>query len=156
MGGQREDKGRGSRWGGRGGGGDVWQGGWLGAALAGTEGRKKVSQAFLISLYPFISLCLFLSPHFHSASGLTLSFFSFSTPLLDSSHCLSFSFLSRLYMSSHLSSFSFIPFIVLYLFSAHSFHFCLFVCVCVCFNHLLIAPSFHRERAWREICASAV
>lgn len=46
----------------------------------------------------------------------------------------------------------------------HSFHSCLsLLCtffpllpLCVCFNHLLIAPSFHRERAWREICASAV
>lgn len=28
--------------------------------------------------------------------------------------------------------------------------------LCVCFNHLLIAPSFHKERAWHEICASAV
>lgn len=113
------------------------RGDWLGSALDGTEGRKKVSQAFLISLYPFISLCLFLSPHFHTASGLTLSpFFSFSTPLLDSSHCLSFSFLSRLYMSSHLSSFSFISFIVLYLSSAPSFHFCLFVCVLTIFSLL--------------------
>lgn len=42
-GGQRADKGRGSRWGGRGGGGDVCQEGWLGSASEGTEGRKKVS-----------------------------------------------------------------------------------------------------------------
>lgn len=76
VGGQREDKGRGSKWGGRGGGGDVCQGGWLGSTLAGTEGRQKVSQASFIPLYPFISLCLFLSPHFHITSGLTLSLFS--------------------------------------------------------------------------------
>lgn len=42
-GGQREDKGRRSRWGRRGGGGDVCQEGWLGFASEGTEGRKKVS-----------------------------------------------------------------------------------------------------------------
>lgn len=126
-GGQREDKGRGSRWSGRGGGGDVCQEGWLASTSEGTEGRKKVSQAFLISLYPFISLCLFLSSCFHAASGFTLFFFSFLTSLLDFSHC--FSFLSRLYMSTHLSSLSFIPFILLYLSSAPSFHFCLFVCI---------------------------
>lgn len=128
-GGQRGDKGRGSRWGGRGGGGDVCQEGWLGSTLEGTEGRKKVSQAFVISLYPFISLCLFLSPVF--------------TPHLDSFYPFffcpfqhSFSFLSRLYMSSQLSSFSFVLFIVLYLSSAPSFHFCLFVCVLTIFSLL--------------------
>lgn len=147
-GGEREDKERGSRWSGRGGGGDVCQDGWLGSTSAGTEGRKKVSQAFLISLYPFISLCLFLSRCFHAASGLTFfSFLFFSTPLLDSSHC--FFFLSRLYMSTHLSSFSFIPFIVLYLSSAPSFHFRLFLCV------LTISSLLHLF-TWKELGVRSV
>lgn len=67
-GGQREDNGRRSRWGGRGGGGDVCQEGWLGSTSEETEGRKRVSQAFLISVYQFISLCLFpvFTPHLDS------------------------------------------------------------------------------------------
>lgn len=144
MRGQREDKGRGSRWGGRGGGGDVCQEGWLGSTSEGTEGRKKVSQAFLISLHQFISLCLFLFPVFTPHLD-SLSFFSFSTPLLDSSHCLSFSFLSRLYMSSSLSSFSFIP----------PFHgsvsllgtFFPLLPLCVCFNHLLVRSIFSQGKS---------
>lgn len=48
----------------------------------------------------------------------------------------SFCFLSRLHMSSRPSSFSFIPFIVVYLSSAPSFHFCLFVCVLTIFSLL--------------------
>lgn len=124
---------------------------WL---YIGGNRRKKES---LLGI-PHFSLPIYQSlpfplPHFHTASGLTLSFFFFSTPLLDSSHCLSFSFLSRLYMSSRLSSFSVIPFIVVYLSSPPSFHFCLFVCVLTIFSLLHL---FYRERAWREICASAV
>lgn len=150
-GGQREDKGRGSRWSGRGGGGDVCQEGWLGSTSAGTEGRKKVSQAFLISLYPFISLCLFLSPCFHSASGFTLSFFFLFNSTVGFLTLLLFP-VQTLYVHS-----SFIPFF-------HSFHSSLSLLstffpllpLCVHFNHLLFGPSFHRERAWREICASAV
>lgn len=140
MGGQREDKGRGSRWGGRDGGGDVCQGGWLGSTLAGAEGRKKVSQAFLISLYPFISLCLFLSPRFHTASGLTLSFF--------------FSFQHHCWIP-HIASLSpSCPGSICPLICHHSFHTSLsplntffpLLPFCVCFNHPLIAPSFHGER----------
>lgn len=46
----------------------------------------------------------------------------------------------------------FLSVIVLYLSAAHSFHFCLFVCV------LSILSLLHllRERAWHKICASAV
>lgn len=39
-GGQQAEKGRGSRWRGQGGGGDVCQEGWLGSALGGTDGIK--------------------------------------------------------------------------------------------------------------------
>lgn len=126
--GQREDKGRGSRWGGRGGGGDVCQEGWLGSTSEGTEGRKKVSQAFVISLYPFISFCLFLSTFSHHIWTHSVLFF---LPFFNtiSPSCPD-------YMSSRLSSFSFIPFIVLYLSSAPSFHFCLFVCVLTIFSLL--------------------
>lgn len=118
---------------------------WL---YIGGNRRKKESLSGIphFSL-PFISLCLFLSPIFTLHLDSLCSVFFFSTPQLDSSHCPSFSFLSRLYMSSRLSSFSFIPFIVRYLSSAPSFHFCLFVCVLTIFSLL---------RAWREICASAV
>ena len=136
-GGQREDEGRGSKWGGRGGGGDVCQGGWLGSTLAGAEGRQKVSQAILISLDSFISLCLFLSLRFHTTSGLTLSFFSlFNTNI---------GFLTLppfLLPVQALCILIFHPFL-----SFLSFHCFLFVCV---LNHVFIAV------AGCEICASAV
>lgn len=112
------------------------------------EERESLRHSSFLSTHLSVS-AFFSPPRFHTASGLTLFFF-FSTLQLDSSHCLPFSFQSRLYMSSPLSSFSLFPFISLL---------CTFfplLRLCVCFNHLLIAPSFHGERAWREICASAV
>lgn len=125
-GGQQEDTGRGSRWGGRGGGGDVCQEGWLGSTLEGTEGRKKVSQAFVIPLYPFISLCLFLSRVF--------------TPHLDSLYPF-FSPFSTLVLLPVQAPYVLSSFILFF----HSFHSCLsLLCtffpllpLCVCFNHLL-------------------
>lgn len=125
-GGQREDKGRGSRWSGRGGGGDVCQEGWLGSWVGGNRRKKESLSGISHFALPIYQSLPFSPPCSHAASGFTLSF-SFLSPLLDSSHC--FSFLSRLYVSSHPSSLSFIPFIVLYLASAPSFHFCLFVCI---------------------------
>lgn len=52
-------------------------------------------------------------------------------------------------MSSPLSSFSLIPFIVLYLFSAPSFHFCVFVCVLTIF-------SLHHLFTGKELGARSV
>lgn len=122
---------------------------WL---YIGGNRRKKES---LLGI-PHFSLPIYQSlpfplPRFHTASGLTLSFFPFQH------HC----------WIPHIASlspscpgsirplafhpFSFIPFSLSLLGT-----FFPLLPLCVCFNHLLIAPSFHRERAWREICASAV
>lgn len=147
---QREDKGRESRWGGQGGGGDICQEGWLGLTLEGIEGRKKVSQAFLIPIYQSLPFPLH---RFHTASGLTLSFFSFSSPVLDFSHGVTFVFLTKLYMSSGLSSFSLDPFIALYLSLAPFFS--TSASLCVLFNHFHMASSFHRESLpshWCQRC----
>lgn len=99
---------------------------WL---YIGGNRRKKESLSgirhFSLPIYQSLPFPL---PRFHTTSGLTLSFF------FPFQH--SFSFLSRLYMSSRLSSPSLIPFIVLYLSSAPSFHFCLFVCVLTIFSLL--------------------
>ena len=115
---------------------------WL---YIGANRRKKESLSgirhFSLPIYQSLP---FPFPRFHTTSGLTLSlFFSFSTLFL-------------------------LPVQALYVLSAfilffHSFHSSLsLLCtffplqpLCVCFNHLLIAPSF-QDRAWREICASAV
>lgn len=41
--GQQEEKRKGSRWRGQGGGGDVCQGGWFGSTLGGTDGIKGLA-----------------------------------------------------------------------------------------------------------------
>lgn len=112
----------------------------------GGNRRKKESLSgirhFSLPIYQFLPFPLHVfTPHLDSLCP-------FFSPLFQHH----FSFLSRLYVLS-----SFILFF-------HSFHsslslLCTFfplLPLCVCFNHLLIAPSFHRERAWREICASGV
>lgn len=98
------------------------------------EERKSLRHSSFLSTN--LSVSAFSSSPFSHRIWTHSLFFPFSAPLLDSSHCLSFSFLSRLYMSSSLSSFSSIAFMVLYLASAPSFHFCLFVCVLTIFSLL--------------------
>lgn len=118
------------------------------------EERKSLRHSSFLSTH--LSVSAFSFPRFHTTSGLALSFFFlFSTPLLDSSHCFLF-FLPVQAFTVYVRS-SFILFF-------HSFHSSLSLLgtffpllpLCVCFYHILNAPSFHRERAWREICASAV
>lgn len=136
-GGQQENKGRESRWGGQGGGGDICQEGWLGSTSEGTEGRKNVSPAFLISLYPFNSLCLFLSARFRTTSGLTLSVFpSFH-------HHFWFPQIASLSPSwpGSICPLVFHPtvlflFIAFYLSLPPTFHLCLFVCILTIFSLL--------------------
>lgn len=93
----------------------------------------------------------FLSTHL-SASA--FAFFLFSHHIWTHS-VLFFHFQQLFFLPAHaLCSLVFYSFsvIVLHLSAAHSFHFCLFVCV------LSILSLLHllRERAWHEICASAV
>lgn len=147
---QREDKGRESRWGGQGGGGDICQEGWLGLTLEGIEGRKKVSQAFLST---HLSVSAFSSPPFSHCIWTHSILFSFSSPVLDFSHGVTFVFLTKLYMSSGLSSFSLDPFIALYLSLAPFFS--TSASLCVLFNHFHMASSFHRESLpshWCQWC----
>lgn len=120
------------------------------------EERKSLSHPSFLSSH--LSVSAFSSPPVFTLHLDSLyPFFQFSTPLLASSHCLSLCLSSsffppRLGVSSFFSSSSLTPFIVLYLSSPPSFHFCLFVY----FSRPLISTSFHQERAWREIYASAV
>lgn len=130
MAGLQEDKGRGSRWSGRDGGGDVCQEVWL---YIGANRRKKESLSgilhFSLPIYQSLPFPFpVFTPHLDSRCPF---FFSFQHHFWIPHIAFSFSFLSRLlqYMSAHLSSFSFIPFTVLYLSLAPSFHFCLFVSV---------------------------
>lgn len=114
-GGQQEEKRRGSRWRGQGGGGDVCQEGWLGSTLQGTDGIKGLSgmRSF------FFSLCLLIF-HFCTSAVTMSCFFSLSSP--SSCPCSYYNLLC----------------IVLYLCSTHSFHFC----PCV-FERPLTLPSLH-------------
>lgn len=123
---QREDKGRESRWGGQGGGGDICQEGWLGLTLEGIEGRKKVSQAFLST---HLSVSAFSSPPFsHCIWTHSVFFFLFITSvgfltwrhfrLPDQALYVLWSFI--LFSRSFHCSLSLI--------GTFLFHFCLFVC----------------------------
>lgn len=114
-GGQQEEKRRGSRWRGQGGGGDVCQAGWLGSTLGGTDGIKGLS-----GIRSFFTASAFSSPIFAPHLQSLCPFFSPFQPF----------FLSMLLLS--------LLFIVPYLCSAHSFHFC----PCV-FERPLTAPSLH-------------
>lgn len=89
------------------------------------EERKSLRHSSFLSTH--LSVSAFSSPAFsHHIWTHSIHFF----PPFQHSFC----FLSRLHTSSRPSSFSFIPFIVVYLSSAPSFHFCLFVCVLTIFS----------------------
>lgn len=75
-GGQQEEKRRGSRWRGHGGGGDVCHKGWLGATLGGTDGIKG-----LLGIRPFFQPLPSHLSFLHHICSHRVPFFSFSALL---------------------------------------------------------------------------
>lgn len=145
-GGQREDKRREGRWGGQGGGGrGICQRGLLGSSSERTEGRKKMSEALYISFYPFITLFLFISILFHTASGFTLFFSLFSSVGFFTCLLPMFSALFIVGHPSFLSQTSISP--------QHLLSTCIPVFILTISS--LLSELKKERKAWLEICAGA-